>query len=101
MLFEIALTKKRGTSDFVARGQLHCEFTASSGETLQRESRIAGERFQTKVANIKLTPPSQALSPLFFFLCLFLSPFPPLVFPTCLSHLIHNSVWAIFLKYRM
>lgn len=54
---------------FCRTGTITLWIHSELGETLQRESRIAGERFHTKVANIKLTPPSQALSLFFFFVC--------------------------------
>lgn len=47
MQFEISLAKKRGTSDFVARGQLHCEFTASS-------ARLSKERAGWQASTFKL-----------------------------------------------
>lgn len=45
---EIALTKKRGTSDFVARGQLHCEFTASSGKLSTERAGWQASSFKLK-----------------------------------------------------
>lgn len=71
-------------------------------ETLQRESRVAGQHFPTRMANINLTALRQTslfvLGLLGFF---FSSSYLPLVVPTCLSHLVHDADEALYLKYRM
>lgn len=100
MQFEISLAKKRGTSDFVARGQLHCEFTASSARLSKERAGWQASTFKHKVANIKLTPLRQAPSLFCCVVCFCL-----LFFLLCYQRACLTSTTTLFgllfLKHRM